>query len=213
VAAGLPKFIPDVLRESKTCKRCALEKPRDAFHRRGSKGGLTSFCKECEKLRTYAWRSKNPGGHSAVQKAYRKRHPERVKASLRKWLGKHPTYEIFRSRRRYANPEARKKLREAVLRWGRRNPEKVLAYGKEYSHRKRANGGRGMTANEILDVLSRPCHYCGKMATELDHVIPVSRGGRHEPENVVPACRSCNSSKGSKTVEEWKSRRAHGGVT
>jgi hypothetical protein len=30
------------------------------------------------------------------------------------------------------------------------------------------------------------------------------RDGRDEPENVLPACRSCNSSKGAKLVTEWR---------
>jgi len=47
------------------------------------------------------------------------------------------------------------------------------------------------------------CVYCG--ATEdltLDHVIPRSRGGSHAPENLVTACRSCNSRKHARTPGE-----------
>lgn len=48
------------------------------------------------------------------------------------------------------------------------------------------------------------CFYCGSpMNLTLDHVVPQSRGGSHDPENLVTACRSCNSSKGAKTPEEW----------
>jgi hypothetical protein len=50
------------------------------------------------------------------------------------------------------------------------------------------------------------CTYCGsKNRLTMDHVHPVSRGGNHVEENLVTACQSCNSSKNSKTVEEWKS--------
>lgn len=49
------------------------------------------------------------------------------------------------------------------------------------------------------------CVYCGSpLNLSLDHVIPQSRGGEHSPSNLVTACRSCNSSKGAKTPEEWK---------
>lgn len=49
------------------------------------------------------------------------------------------------------------------------------------------------------------CVYCGLSADlTLDHVIPKSRGGSHEPENLVTACRPCNSSKGARTPEEWR---------
>ncbi|MDB4875733.1 MAG: hypothetical protein JWM41_2179 [Gemmatimonadetes bacterium] len=37
----------------------------------------------------------------------------------------------------------------------------------------------------------------------MDHVIPISRGGSHTRENVVPACRSCNSKKGDLMLLEW----------
>jgi len=39
------------------------------------------------------------------------------------------------------------------------------------------------------------CQYCGAVAENLDHVIPRSRGGPHSWENVVAACRRCNSRK------------------
>jgi hypothetical protein len=48
------------------------------------------------------------------------------------------------------------------------------------------------------------CIYCG--ATEqlsYDHLIPRSRGGPDVPDNVVMACRACNSSKGDRGVYEW----------
>src|SRR6266542_6765738 len=39
------------------------------------------------------------------------------------------------------------------------------------------------------------CQYCGRAAENVDHVIPKSRGGEHAWENVVAACRRCNSRK------------------
>ena len=39
------------------------------------------------------------------------------------------------------------------------------------------------------------CQYCGSTAENVDHVIPRSRGGPHEWDNVVAACRRCNSRK------------------
>ncbi len=51
------------------------------------------------------------------------------------------------------------------------------------------------------------CLYCGDTFSrgELtrDHIVPVSRGGRHSWENSATACRSCNHRKGAKTPEEW----------
>lgn len=39
------------------------------------------------------------------------------------------------------------------------------------------------------------CQYCGRTAENVDHVVPRSRGGAHEWENVVAACRRCNGRK------------------
>lgn len=46
------------------------------------------------------------------------------------------------------------------------------------------------------------CQYCGTGAENLDHVLPRSRGGTHTWENVVAACRRCNTRKGNRTPDE-----------
>ena len=46
------------------------------------------------------------------------------------------------------------------------------------------------------------CQYCGRGAENVDHIHPRSRGGAHEWENVVAACRRCNSRKKDHTPEE-----------
>lgn len=50
------------------------------------------------------------------------------------------------------------------------------------------------------------CMYCGnhfqRQALTRDHVLPVSRGGRDEWENVVAACTHCNTRKGSRTPQQ-----------
>ncbi len=48
------------------------------------------------------------------------------------------------------------------------------------------------------------CQYCGARGVELtlDHVIPRSRGGKTTWENLVTACKTCNTRKGNRTPEE-----------
>jgi 5-methylcytosine-specific restriction endonuclease McrA len=46
------------------------------------------------------------------------------------------------------------------------------------------------------------CQYCGRSAENLDHVMPRSRGGDHTWENIVAACRPCNTRKGNRTPDE-----------
>lgn len=75
---------------------------------------------------------------------------------------------------------------------------------------------------ELLRLANGECYHCGaalkwgplaRMSTNyrkdpqwfaVDHLIPVSRGGKTEPGNVVASCLRCNSAKGSKLVGEWR---------
>jgi 5-methylcytosine-specific restriction endonuclease McrA len=45
----------------------------------------------------------------------------------------------------------------------------------------------------------------------MDHVVPLARGGGHSIDNVVPACRPCNRSKGGKLVADWREDRCRRG--
>jgi 5-methylcytosine-specific restriction endonuclease McrA len=84
-------------------------------------------------------------------------------------------------------------------------------------HTKRANESRRQSENEVESDLSvemwdsirqsfdNKCAYCGVEpdSMERDHVVPLSNEGDTVPENIVPACQSCNRSKGSKSLSEW----------
>jgi hypothetical protein len=49
------------------------------------------------------------------------------------------------------------------------------------------------------------CWYCGREeADSLEHQLPVTRGGERNFENCVISCRSCNSRKATRTVEEFR---------
>lgn len=57
---------------------------------------------------------------------------------------------------------------------------------------------------ERFALFGNRCAYCGEREKLThDHVLALSRGGLDEPLNIVPACRSCNSSKGAQLVEPW----------
>jgi hypothetical protein len=48
------------------------------------------------------------------------------------------------------------------------------------------------------------CAYCRKKCKqEMDHFLPVYRGGTHVESNILPACKSCNCSKRDRDPEEW----------
>jgi 5-methylcytosine-specific restriction endonuclease McrA len=67
-------------------------------------------------------------------------------------------------------------------------------------HRERKRGV-GLAAEVFARDVS--CRYCGSLdRLTLDHVLPVSRGGEDTRENLVVACKSCNSRKKDRTPAE-----------
>ncbi|MCB9311012.1 MAG: HNH endonuclease [Lewinellaceae bacterium] len=52
------------------------------------------------------------------------------------------------------------------------------------------------------------CNYCGSVDNlVLDHIFPKKLGGKDDAENLIFACRTCNSSKGKKDLMEWMAYR------
>lgn len=70
---------------------------------------------------------------------------------------------------------------------------------------RRATGS--LTVEQWLEIVAQfngVCAYCGSPHNlTMDHVIPISKGGKTTVDNVIPACSSCNSSKQAKDVVEW----------
>lgn len=62
-------------------------------------------------------------------------------------------------------------------------------------------------------ISSRECRYCGDRfgPFEVDHVIPLVRGGTDDLENLACACFRCNAEKSDDTIERWRSRRRAAG--
>ena len=58
---------------------------------------------------------------------------------------------------------------------------------------------------KTLSLFDDSCAYCGKLLTEVckDHFVPLTLGGAFTVSNILPVCRSCNSSKGSTHPQEW----------
>jgi 5-methylcytosine-specific restriction endonuclease McrA len=49
---------------------------------------------------------------------------------------------------------------------------------------------------KVLERDGWTCVYCHGPADTVDHIIPVSQGGPGTEDNLVAACRSCNSRRG-----------------
>jgi 5-methylcytosine-specific restriction enzyme A len=52
------------------------------------------------------------------------------------------------------------------------------------------------------------CHYCGTSVPPreltLDHIVPITRGGKSTRGNCVPACKECNNRKKHLLPVEWE---------
>lgn len=67
----------------------------------------------------------------------------------------------------------------------------------------RSSGAAPYRREDVFARWGGRCVYCEAPAAHLDHVQPISRGGRDVLANVLPACADCNLSKGALTLAEW----------
>lgn len=62
------------------------------------------------------------------------------------------------------------------------------------------------TRREVFESQPHICVNCGSEEDlEIDHIHPVSRGGRNTLDNLQLLCRTCNRSKHAMTMDEWES--------
>ncbi len=126
-------------------------------------------------------------------KRYANRHPNRLKEAQRHYRQSPKGRAKTAERNATELYKLAHRLRESFYRSRRHGYEPI--------------GGR-LSAEDweaVLYLYSHRCAYCGAEDCELtvDHVVPISRGGDHDIDNVVPACGSCNSSKGDQILTEW----------
>lgn len=83
--------------------------------------------------------------------------------------------------------------------------ERIAALG-EPSEKKRDFFTDPELRTQLFERDGWTCKYCGDGVTRenstLDHVLPVSKGGTNDPENLATCCFICNSIKSGRTYEE-----------
>lgn len=85
-------------------------------------------------------------------------------------------------------------------------PIHYMVRSRLYARLKKSTMNIGPLADDerLKMVLPQACCYCGSSEfLSVDHLIPTKRGDSNTGDNLVWACRSCNSSKSAQDVLEW----------
>lgn len=146
-------------------------------------------------------------------------HLEQERLKEREAYAKNREIEIDKARQwRKNNPDYyrsyyltnRDKKTASVKEYVARNPGRELLKYHKRRFRLKDGTSPGVDPKHWLaarERYSNCCVYCGEARSlTIDHVVPLAKGGRDEPSNIVPACKPCNSSKGAKLLAEWRGR-------
>jgi len=191
----------------KRCTSCKQEKPTTDFGKCSKlPDGLNIYCLECARERSRAWRAANRERyleqsrklyHQDIEsnRAYKREEARRNREQRKQYANKRraENYEKVISIERASRERNKEKNRPAKN--ARQQVRNRIVQGKTFN----------ISDKDLRKLYNQPCSFCGtKENLSVDHIIPLSRGGSHSIGNMMTLCRSCNSSKGNKTVVEWK---------
>jgi len=149
----------------------------------------------------------DPDRRRAYGREWIRRNADKAREAMRRWRQRHPAKHAAEVRAYYARYPALWSQRLAA------GPNRA-AVRRAVAHRRRAREVRGgsFTAaewNALVQAYRGLCAYCGAAgAVQVDHRIPLSRGGTNTIDNILPACRRCNCRKASMTEKEFRARLA-----
>jgi len=210
-------------------------KPLEEFYKdRSRPDGYMYHCKACHKV-CYAARNKEYyKEHREEIRAYQKEYNAEHRDERKEWYEEHreealayqkeyreehraesAAYykehrdEIAAYHKEYAQTaEGREVNRKACSKYGQTAKGKA-AYRKATSKRRALKLGATVGAVNEAAIYERDkvCVYCGAAeGLTIDHVVALANGGAHAQDNLVVACKSCNSSKGTMNAEEFVRR-------
>ena len=91
----------------------------------------------------------------------------------------------------------REDLVESIMKKDKDYPKRKLS--PEERERKRWEYKRARMAPKVFEKYGEFCQICGSEDNlTIDHIVPISKGGTSDLDNLQPLCKSCNSSKGAK---------------
>lgn len=179
-------------------KEVLNEKSRDRYRDNPDK------YKEIKKKSYY----KNRASVLRYQENYRKENPEAIRSRQNNYYKKNKEKILqYHKEFRKKYPERHK---EHVRKWNERNKEKRQVITMNRIARRKKNGGS--FTSEEWEALKKSCNYsclcCGEIEPDIklsiDHVIPISKGGRNDIANIQPLCLPCNQRKNVKTTDYRK---------
>lgn len=191
-------------RDGKCCPKCGEMKPFTGYYRNRTKpDGYQTYCKPCFNVANAASGARNAERRRAKQretnKAYRERLGDAVRQKNRAWYA--AKGRVYHKAWRASNPD---RVRSAKARYNRAHPEANARSVRRYRARLVATGVHH-TAEEWAALCARydyRCLACGeRKPLTKDHIIPLSRGGSDQIDNIQPLCKPCNTRKGFETTD------------
>ena len=201
---------------SKACTLCKQILPLSDFGISYNKP--KSRCKKCLADLAKKYRKENPEKQALADRRYKLKNPGKREEIWHNYYSKNKKELLEKGKiyRRANRPkvlamykrykeENKEQIEKAYRAYRQENPE---VYKASYHKRRALIAGSKVfqvTRKDIKKILSNPCTYCGSNESiSIDHVIPLSRSGDHSIGNLTSACFSCNSSKNSRFITEWK---------
>lgn len=169
------------------CSECGLISEKTRY--------IHGLCRSCHRKKEYA--KKNPKITMYCNKCGKK---------LERKYTKFDACVLCRNKDRYKNDKKyRNKISKQAKKYRESENGKIQCRINVIRRRGRiAKVKSTLTQDEwehICKTYNYRCAYCGKKTKlEMDHVVPISLGGPTTKENILPACRSCNSSKNNKVA-------------
>lgn len=216
---GLVRWKVSDMEQYKTCKTCEQTQPLTNFHKsKANLDGLRGSCKSCKKAEDAARYQANIERNRARGLSYyyanRERYAEkfakkyaenRDQIAERRRLQRLENIWQFKKQERAMYQKHREKKLAKGRDWARNNPHITRAQ----NHRRRARLKNAktflVTPKDVKRLYTSSCLFCGDTGRiDLDHAIPLSRGGDHSIGNLIPLCDNCNSTKYNKTIMEWR---------
>jgi len=143
------------------------------------------------------WAKANPDKRRASVARHRANNPESVKAAQAKYHASDRFKAIHADRER---------LRRSIMRAEHYRENGTIATVNSFEFEGK------FTVKEwhaVLKAFEHACAYCGSRdRITIEHLTPLSRGGKNVVGNIAPACSPCNTSKNAKTLEEFAPERA-----